>query len=532
MCKRFTNTFKIFRFYIRRDRWSTLIWLLSVPFVTGAVALTFEHIYGTEAEREAIKEIILNPAITAMVGPAYGIDHYMTSTMMSHQMLLFTMIAVAIMNIIIVVRHTRKDEETGHLEHLLALPVGPLAPFLALFLYVFCVNGILALVHMISLQSLGIPDIDWMGSFTYGLSLGVIGLFFASLTLLFVQLFTSSRQVTSLSFTVLIVSYALRAIGDVREETLSLLSPLGLALRSEVYVNNYRWPYIVLLVFVLVFLIVSAILYLKRDIDQSFLSFQWKKGRKHRNLTTLFHLIFYLQRGLIIAWAFGLFLLGASYGSMLGDLEYFLENLPVIEKMLPETGESTLTEQFLEMLMSVMAILCVVPLLQMILRLGKEEEEKYLESLLTTGTSRTEIFGCYLLISLLMSFFLLLATVIGLFSASLFVMEEVVSFTIYLQLAISYLPPLWVMMGFAALLIGQFPRRRFLLWIYVAYSFVVIYLGDLLDLPEGMKKVTPFAYAVKFPLEIREIVSSGLLVGFSIGLMLLGIVTFQKRDLQ
>src|SRR5690625_8030533 len=99
--KSFTGTIRLFLFTLRRERVHGIVWLLSLMFTTVSVALTFEHLYDTETEIEALKQIILNPAITAMVGQTYVINHYATDMMMANQMLLFTMIAVAIMNILL-----------------------------------------------------------------------------------------------------------------------------------------------------------------------------------------------------------------------------------------------------------------------------------------------------------------------------------------------------------------------------------------------------------------------------------------------
>ncbi len=44
-----------------------------------------------------------NPAMVAMVGPVYGAEHYREGQMMANEMLLFTVIAVVIMNIFFVI---------------------------------------------------------------------------------------------------------------------------------------------------------------------------------------------------------------------------------------------------------------------------------------------------------------------------------------------------------------------------------------------------------------------------------------------
>ena len=43
----------------------------------------------------------------------YGLDNYHLGAIMAHQMLLFTALAAAVMNIMLTIRHTRRDEELG-----------------------------------------------------------------------------------------------------------------------------------------------------------------------------------------------------------------------------------------------------------------------------------------------------------------------------------------------------------------------------------------------------------------------------------
>lgn len=529
MTKSLMNTRLLFFFYIRRERLSLVIWILALAGTTAAVAISFEELYATEAEIEALKHIISNPAITAMVGPAFGLDHYTLGAMMSHQMLLFTILAVAIMNIVMTAKHTRADEETGRMEQVEALPLGRLASLFALFLLLLLANGLIALTTALALIGLGL---DGTGSFLYGAVLGLGGLFFASLTALGAQVFRSSRTVLAFSFAVLIWAYIQRAAGDMEAEILSYTSPLGLLLYTEVYVNNYLWPLGIIFVLCLILFSLAFFLKARRDLGSSLIGERAGKARGGKMFQTPFRFIFRLQFGLIFAWLLGIYLLAASYASMLGELEYFLENLSFIEDMLPKAGEGTLLEQFLVMLMSVMSLLCLIPGILILLRLYKEEEDNRMEPLLTTGVSRGRILGTYISLSVMTSIVMLLITVLGFYSVSSFVTEEKIALVSFLKLALGYLPAILVMLGLTTLIIGGFPGLRGLLWLYLAYSFIVIYLGDLLDFPEVLDYLTPFGYVLSFPLEGRGIVESIVLLALSLSLFLLGLGFYRRRDLR
>ena len=99
-------------------------------------------------------ETMRNPAMAAMVGRGYGLDNYTNGAMMAHQMLLFTGIAVAIMCILLVARHTRKDEEDGRIELIRSLPTVRLSSLNATLLVMLGVNVVIALLIGFGLYAL------------------------------------------------------------------------------------------------------------------------------------------------------------------------------------------------------------------------------------------------------------------------------------------------------------------------------------------------------------------------------------------
>src|SRR5690625_29651 len=165
------NTKTLMRFIIRQDRIRIPVWFVALIFITIVVAQAFTRLYGSDGERQGIAETMKNPAMTAMVGPGYGLDNYTIGAMMGHQMFLFTAIAYAIMSILLVVRHTRGDEEAGRIELIRSLPTGQLANLTATVSVVGIVHIILAIATAIGLYSLQIESVDWEGSLLYGAAL-------------------------------------------------------------------------------------------------------------------------------------------------------------------------------------------------------------------------------------------------------------------------------------------------------------------------------------------------------------------------
>lgn len=526
------NTVKLMRFILRRDRIRIPIWLLSISIVTFLTALSFPALNMSDLERQAMAETMRNPAMTAMVGPGYGLDNYTDGAMMAHQMLLFTAIAVAIMSVLLVTRHTRGDEEGGRVEVIRSLPVGRLSNLAATTIVLYGINLLLALFVGFGLYALEIETMDLKGSLLYGAALGATGIFFTSITALFAQVSENSRGTIGYSFTFLGIAYLVRAIGDVSSEALSWLSPLGWILRTEVYVNNYWWPILLTIVVALIVLVFALYLNSVRDLGAGFI--RTKRGRRNASifLQSPIGLAFRIQRVGIISWAIGMFLLGASYGSVLGDMETFLESSEMIREMLPPIEGASLTEQYIAMLMVVISMIGTIPALMIILKLRGEEKNKRTEHLLARSVSRTRLMGSYLLIAFVVGFIVQLLAVLGLWSTGLAVMDEPIPFSSVFNSAMVYLPAMWVMIGVAVFLIGWLPRATSLTWLYLGYSFFVVYLGELLQFPEWTNKLTPFGYIPKLPIEDMDISKLAGLTLIALALIAIGFSGYNKRDIE
>ncbi|GGK32223.1 exporter of polyketide antibiotics [Caldalkalibacillus thermarum] len=526
----YANTGKLSRFIIRRDRIRIPVWLLALTTVTVATATAFTHLYPTQAERQALAEVMINPAMTAMVGPGYGLDHYTLGAMMAHQMLVFTAVIVGIMNILLVTRHTRADEEQGRIELIRSLPTGRLSHLAAAILVICGVNVLLALMHGFGLYLLNIDSMDLKGSLLYGATLGAIGIFFAAVTAFFAQLSESSRGTLGLSFAALGLAYMLRAIGDVSNETLSWLSPFGWVHATEVYVNNVWWPILLMLGTALVFAILAFYLNARRDLEAGFLPS--KPGRKHASpfLQTPLGLALRIQRTGMVAWGIGLFILGASYGSVLGDTEAFFADNELMQEFLNPVEGMPLTEQFVAKLMSVISIFCTIPALMFVFKLKGEEKNNRTEQVLARAVSRTRLLGSYFIIAFAGGLLMLSLAAAGMGVAATAAMDSI-PFGTFMQAAWVYLPAMWVMIGMAVLFIGVAPQFSGFTWLYLIYSFVVVYLGGLFQFPDWMVNVTPFSHIPQLPIEEMAFTPVIMLTVIALVLIASGFIGYNKRDI-
>ena len=528
----FTGTLTYIKFILKRDRLRIIIWLLVLIGMTCAVTVAFPNLYATSEDITAILNTLNNPAMVAMFGPIYGADNYHFGAILSSQMLLFSLLGIAVMCILLVTRHTRKDEELGRLEVLRSLPFGKDSTLGATFIVYSLVSLILGLSLAILLPLLNIEHVDVIGSINYGLALSVIGIYFVAITGLFAQLSQSSRGTLALSFGFLGFAYILRAYGDLSSEALSLISPLGLVLRVQAYVSNEWWPLIILLIQSIILMLIALILNHKRDLDSALLP--TKAGRKQASklLLSPFGLLFRLQRGSLFYWSIGIFVLGVSYGSILGDMEMFLESNELYRQLISNIGHTgDLVEAFTVMLIAIIAISASIPTIMSLHKLRQEEQQGRIEQIIGLSVSRFSLILSSLILAIVCSVWFTFIGTLGLWIAGDAVTESSLNFVSLLSSSFAYLPAITLFIGISTLLTAYLPKWTKVVWIYLTFAFITIYFGGILQLPQWVSKLTPLGFVPQMPVEEFNLVQTLLMTIIAFILIGLGVVRYQKRDM-
>ena len=519
------------RFMLRRDRIQLPIWILAITFSIVVSLVSFAELYSDEAERQAMTATMANPAAIALSGPELYLENYTIGSMISHQMIGIAGIVVALMTVFLIVRHTRKEEETGRAELVRASVVGRHAMTTAALILAVGVNLVLSLILAVSMGSLGIESVTWEGSFLFGAAMGSIGLAFAGIAIVFVQLMENARGATGLSAGVIAIAFSLRAIGDIGEGTLSWFSPIGWAQQTAAYVDNNWSPVFLSIAFMIVLVAIAYPLSTKRDVGAGMVRPRRGKANGSNLLTNPIGLAFRLQRTNLIIWSLAMMLFGLSYGAFIGEAEEMMASMgDAMDDMLPVLDGGILADSFAAMFISVSAMVACIPALQSILKLRGEEKDGRIESMLSGALSRTRLLGSYLIVALLSSVFLLFMAGFGMGITGSHSMNDS-SYLVDLTIAgLAFTPALWVVVGFGAALIGLFPRGAAFSWALLIYAFLVVYLGGALQMPEWMMNVSPFQHVPRIPAEEWEWLPLLGLTGVAIVLIVIGLVAFRRRD--
>ncbi|MCL2004351.1 MAG: ABC transporter permease [Oscillospiraceae bacterium] len=526
----FDHSVDLIRFVLRRERVISALWIVLLAVFAVSLAPGMGDMFDMEA-REALVQTLENPAMISMMGPVFGADNFDTAAMYWVTMPLWIIIAVAVMNIFLVVRHTRADEEKGRSEVVRSLPVGRLANLHAAMITAVIVNALLGAMTGAGIVAAGVEGMGFAGSALYAAVIFASGMFFAAAAALFCQLSHSPRGAAGYSFAVLGVLYMIRAVGDVGNETISYFSVLGLAQRTQAYIENHWWPVWLILLQAAAIAAVAYKLNAVRDMGQGFIPA--RPGRKDapKSLGTAFGLSWRLLRTPMIVWLGVMFILGASYGSILGDIEVFINDSPFYQTIVQVSPDFPVTEMFASMVNSMMAFFCLIPLLIFALKPRSEESDGRAEGVLSRSVSRVKYLTGYAVWAFGASVLFQVATAVGLYISAAAVMEEPIPLGVLLRANLVYLPALWVMIGFAILLIGWLPKAAAVIWGYYALGFFTSFIGRVLDLPEWLNAATPFDYIPQLPVDDVSILPLAVLTAIAAALTAAGFVFYRRRDM-
>jgi ABC-2 type transport system permease protein len=431
------------------------------------------------------------------------------------------------MNIFLVNRHTRVDEELGRLEMFCALPVGRLTGSLATIKIAFGANLLIAVLTAVLLIVLGIGGTTVAGSFVFGFTIGAVGFVFAGLTLLLAQVFSTSRGVSGCGFALLGLFYIMRAIGDVGNEALSYLSPFGLGLKVEAFYSNEVMPIIVLLIEGFILSVAALAICAVRDHGAGVLPVRAGRAHASRFLGSSLGLAWRLSRGTTIGWAAGMLVLGISYGSVCTDINSFVEGNEMLQQMLGADGSRVLLDNYVALIFAMMSMVTAVPVVLTALRARGEERRGRLEQIFAKSTPRLHLFGSFAVVALLESVALQFLLALGLVVAS----NGALTLATVMPAALCFLPAIWTLASVAFALVGALPKLSALVWALFGYTFIVMYFGKIMDLPEWVIRISPFGNIPQLPLEDFVLAPLLILTLIAAAFTTLGFRSFTQRDI-
>lgn len=526
-----TGTWALTKLALRRSRILIAAWLTVFVGMAALSSSATVDLYPTAAQRlQAADALNRSSALLAFYGRVYDPNSIGAIAMI--KMGGFGAVFVAMLAVVVMVRHTRGDEEAGRTELLGATPCGRLAPLAAAFAVVAIANLVLAVLTAAALAATGLP-VD--GSIAFGLAWAGVGLAFGAIAGAIVQLTTSARTATSLSAGVLAVVYVIRGVGDAAGEAglrfLSWLSPIGWGQQFRPFAGNRWWVLLITLGFTALVGLGAFALAARRDLGTGMIPARPGPATGPPSLRSSVGLAWRLNRSSFLGWAVGFAGMGALLGGLASNVEGFMNSDQARELFTKLGGESVLMDAFLAVELSFAGIVAAAYGIQVIVRLASEERELRAEPVLATAVGRLRWAFGHIVIAVGGTAALLVLVGIGAGLAHGVAIGDMGAAGAVIAAALVQLPAALVLVAVTVVGFGVGPRYVMVGWVALAAFMLLAEVGPLLNLSHWVMDVSPFAHVPKLPGSTFTATPVVALTMIAAALAAVGLASLRRRDI-
>lgn len=502
-------------------------WSLALAATLVATTLSIDNLYDTQSKIDSYAEAVTSGnALEAINGHVHGIDTL--GGVIADEFGFVASFALPLMGISLIARFTRREEESGRLEVLLAGKIRRSAPLVASLTVTATALLLTCLAMGIGLATVGVGT---TGAVLYAASLGVLGLLFAGVAAVTAQLVEHARAIHTASLAALVMAYLLRGIGDVSGTALMWLSPLGWAEETRPFGQHPRWWPVVLSLAVGGALIALAFWFaMRRDLGAALVRRRPAATRASVFLQTTLGFAIALQRGVIIRWSVLAALIAGTMGALTHQVVGALAGNRSVADVLDTTGHHP-ADGFLAMCVLLVAILVCASAVQGMGLLRAEEAAGRLESTLSGVTSRLRWLVTQLAV--------VIAGAVGVSCCGGLALELSVSWSVgeahrvgaLFTAVLVYLPAVGTLAGLAFALFGWLPRLFVVAWIGYAVNAGVMLLGDMLQLPDWVERLMPMDHVGYPPKDAADGLTLVVLSAVAVGLYIVGLIGFRQRTI-
>ncbi|WP_027942007.1 ABC transporter permease [Amycolatopsis taiwanensis] len=512
-----TGTRSVIRLILRRDRLILPLWILIAVSVPYGVAAGAANLYQTPDELRRYTEGALgNPAEVAMRGLIYepslgGVTAWGTG--------MAEALIATVASLLVVIRHTRVEEETGRRELLGSTVLGRHAGLTAVLSVVAGTNLVAAALMATTLTGLGLP---FGGGLVLGLSTAGTGIAIAAVTGIAAQVTTGAGTARGLAFAALAMLFLLRAVGDSGNGLTSWLSPFGWARLSRAYTGDRWWVLLFFAGFAAAATAIAYVLATRRDNGAGLLSARPGPASASPALRGMFALAWRAHRGAVLAWTVSCAAIGALLGGSARDAAEQVSGLF-------SGADALFSFTFLVLAQAVTAFTIMT-----VLRLRTEEGNGLAELGLATAPNRFRWSGSHLTVALTASVVMLAAT--GLASGLTYgasvgdVSGEVPKL---LGAALVWLPAVWITTGIALALLGLLPKAATALsWLVLGVFLALELAFEFGQVNKTLLDLSPFSHVPRVLLGAPLTTNSLIIpVVIAVALGASGLLGLRHRDI-
>lgn len=516
--------YRLLWFSLRRSRVLLLVWVAVLAVMCFVSAAATERLYPTAVDRASAAEAInSSSALVALYGPILDVrslgELAMTKTTVTYAV--FVMVLV----IVLVRRHTRVEEESGRAELVGALAVSPGTPLVGALLL-----GVLASLAVATSAALadiagGLPVAGSLWFAGSWLGLGLVGTGIGAVSS---QLSASARTCGAVAAGVVVVLYALRAVGDTSVGWVGWLSPLGWSTRLRAWSDPRGW--VLLLDVSLAGLLAAAALVLRarRDLGSGLLAERPGRAAGSPRLADAFALNLRMHAPTLVIWTVASAVLGALMAAIVPSVGSMLDSPGSRDMVARLGGTGAIQESVVSALASVTGIVVACFAVIVVGHGGADEHDGRTEEVLATATSRTGTFVAVGAIAMGGATWLLL--VIGL-ALGIGSNGASIDFDRMLGAALVQAPAVWIVASLALLGLAQGSHWALAGWVVLAAFFLVGPLAELLRLPGWVGGLSPYSHVPRVPAEPLTLAPELVLTAIAAVLAATAFGRYRGRDI-
>lgn len=464
------------RLVLRRDRVALPVWIVVLAGFVNAAASTFSTSYPTPADRAEFADGIRgNPAMAAIYGPLFDDS---VGGLTSWRVGVAGALLFGVFSILTVVKHTRREEESGRTELLRSGVVGRHAPLAAALTVTLGTHLLVALLIAAGLAGQGLPV---AGAIALAATLGGIGAVLAGVAAVTAQLSTTARGATLSAIVVFALMVLLRTAGDTAgadgtTSWLLWLTPLGWAEHIRPFAGDHWWVIGLIAVLVLALSAAAFAVSGRRDLGSGVFHDRPGPAKAGRRLQGPLALAWRLHRGTLAAAVAGCLIVGLLMGTVADSVGHVVGSSAGFAEMLDRLHAANAGDALMQLLIYALAEVVTAYAILIALRLREEETEGRAAPLLVAGTGRLRWAASHLVFVAFAPGLCLVALGLaaglgyGLASSDLGVVPAMT------WSAVEKLPALWVFGAFAVALFGLVPR------VAVPISWAVFGIGLLIEM--------------------------------------------------
>lgn len=522
------GTWILVRLILRRDRWLLLAWTLGLAGMAGFSAAATVGLYPDAASRSlAASAVNDSTAMLAMFGPVY--DPNSVGELSMFKMTIFGGVAIGILMSLLVIRHTRAEEDTGRLELLSAGVIGRAAPLTAALVVAVGASAFIGVATALALIAASLPA---AGSLAFGAAWATTGVAFAASAAVAAQLTGSSRVARELALAAIGVAYALRAIGDATDPGNSpwtWLSPLGWNKEVRAFSGD-RWLVLVLPILAAAVLVPLAYwLRSRRDLGAGL--WDWQGMRSFGpSVSGLPGLVVRLQAGSLLVWVTFIVAFGAIMGSISATINDWLTSPQARDLIAAMGGQQVLTDAILAAYLTFMGMAAAAYGVNAAMRLRHEETAGHAEALLATQVGRERWLFGFAAPVLLGVAILMMAGSLSMGVTAAIALGDPTRVGAVLIAGLAQIPGAWLMTALVVAVFGWWPRATAAVWGVFVASVAVMEFGVLWSLPNWLLNTSVFHAAPMLPVDGSDFSVVVVLLGLAVGLYVVGALGWRRRD--